>query len=326
MPASRSRKTVDNGHVEIDGLTLAWFRSVRDKNIPISVPLIQGKTLFFARSLGIADFKASNGWLARFKLRHQITGAKVCGESAIVSERTVDDWKTRLPEIPKGYEPHDIFNFDKSGFFYRALPDNPPPRFKGTDCKGGKVARKRLTVGFCCNMAGDFEKLFVIGKSANSRCFKSIDQKSLPVSYVSSNRAWMTTTLFTSWLTKFNEKMRRQNRNVILFLDNATCHSRQDLSNVELFFFPPNTTSHLQPLEQGIIRCVKARYQERLLQSALSEFEQMDNVDSIRKGITVLDACHWIARSTCDIKARTVLVCFAKSGFGGTVPQCEQER
>ncbi|XP_054736673.1 tigger transposable element-derived protein 6-like [Anastrepha obliqua] len=52
--------------------------------------------------------------------------------------------------------------------------------------------------------------------------------------------------------------MKRQKRKIVLFLDNCTANnSPPTLSNVELYFFPPNTTSKLQPVGQGIIHNLK---------------------------------------------------------------------
>ena len=54
--------------------------------------------------------------------------------------------------------------------------------------------------------------------------------------------------------------MRQQKPNIIMLLDNATLHARAlQLSNVYLKFLSANTTSHFQPLAQGIIRAFKAR-------------------------------------------------------------------
>jgi hypothetical protein len=36
------------------------------------------------------------------------------------------------------------------------------------------------------------------------------------------------------WLNMFNAKMKMENRNAILFLDNATCHPKATLSNVKI--------------------------------------------------------------------------------------------
>jgi hypothetical protein len=45
------------------------------------------------------------------------------------------------------------------------------------------------------------------------------------------------------WLNMFNAKMKNENRNAILFLDNATSHPKVTLSNVKIAWFPANATS-----------------------------------------------------------------------------------
>ena len=72
----------------------------------------------------------------------------------------------------------------------------------------------------------------------------------------------MTSGIFSSWLNSFNDKMKAQHRNVLLFLDNAPSHPTLDLSNVKLVFFPPNTTSVLQPIDQGVIQSLKLQYRK----------------------------------------------------------------
>jgi hypothetical protein len=50
-------------------------------------------------------------------------------------------------------------------------------------------------------------------------------------------------------LKSFNSKMKNQKRKVLLIMDNAPSHSVPNLSNVEIHFLPPTTTSHLQSLD-----------------------------------------------------------------------------
>lgn len=50
-----------------------------------------------AERLGISDFKGSQGWLDKWKLRYNIKQVKVCGESGDVCGVTIDSWKERLP-------------------------------------------------------------------------------------------------------------------------------------------------------------------------------------------------------------------------------------
>jgi hypothetical protein len=55
--------------------------------------------------------------------------------------------------------------------------------------------------------------------------------------------------------------MRKAKRNVLVLLDNASVHDTSlNLSNVEFLYLPPNTTSHLQPLDAGIIASFKKQY------------------------------------------------------------------
>ena len=95
---------------------------------------------------------------------------------------------------------------------------------KGETCTGGKMAKDRLTILHCVNMAGEKERLFVIGKAAKPRAFRNINLNNLPVTWRSNKKAWMTSELMTK--AEFYRKMQIQERKVLLFLDNATSHPR----------------------------------------------------------------------------------------------------
>ena len=99
----------------------------------------------------------------------------------------------------------------------------------------------------------------------------------------------MTTALFEEWVSQFNRKMKRQNRNVILFVDNAPSHPKdKQLSNAKLVFLPANTTSMLQPPDEGIIANLKVNYRKRLLRSVLAKVDKGEEIDKINKCIFVL--------------------------------------
>ena len=131
----------------------------------------------------------------------------------------------------------------------------------------------------------------------------------------------MTTALFNEWITDFNRKMRLQNRNVLLFIDNAPSHPAQQLSNVKVQFLPPNTTSVLQPLDAGLIKTMKSNYRKCLLRAVLSRIDQNLTVSEIQKQISVLDAYHWIATAVRSIQGVSVLKCFNRCG----IYECVQE-
>ena len=68
-------------------------------------------------------------------------------------------------------------------------------------------------------------------------------------------------------LARFNRKLVFENRKVILFLDNSTCHPESMIGQflqIKINFLPQNTNSRLQPLDAGIIQNLKVKYRKRL--------------------------------------------------------------
>ena len=125
-------------------------------------------------------------------------------------------------------------------------------QFKGERCHGGKISKERLTFALIANMDGT-EKLkpLVIGKFRNPRSFKNV--KSLPVNYEANKKTWMTSSMFEQWIKDLDRSMTRQKRKILLFVDNCLAHPHiQNLKSVTLLFLPPNTTSKIQPMDQGI--------------------------------------------------------------------------
>ena len=93
--------------------------------MPITGPMLQEKAMQIAHGLDISqdEFKASNGWLDRFKSRNRNKAKIISGEAGDVRKEKVDSWKERLPELLQGYAPENIWNMDETGHFFRALPN-----------------------------------------------------------------------------------------------------------------------------------------------------------------------------------------------------------
>ncbi|XP_068674073.1 tigger transposable element-derived protein 4-like [Montipora foliosa] len=103
--------------------------------------MLQEKAKRANEELGDATFKASNGWLDRFKKRYNITSKVISGEAGGVSEETVASWKERLPSILSGYSPENVLNMDETGQFYQALPNRSLAEVS-KQCTGGKNPKK----------------------------------------------------------------------------------------------------------------------------------------------------------------------------------------
>jgi transposase len=80
------RKFKNENGQQLDDQIYECFVQQRTKRIPISGPILQEKAREIAESVGdkFGSFKASNGWLDKFKTRHNISHYVICGEGSSV--------------------------------------------------------------------------------------------------------------------------------------------------------------------------------------------------------------------------------------------------
>jgi len=262
VSGSTKRRRHVTGNEEINELCLEWFKDAVNRRINVTGPLLKEKALVYANDLGNTNFKASNGWLESFVKRNNIAFVSMSGERGDVDTGTVTEWKSRVPSVCEGYKPHNIFNMDETGLFYKDT-SRKTFHFKKADCAGGKRSKERITVALCASMTGEKIKPIVIGKSQKPRCFNKIKPETLPVRYLANKRAWMTGGIYNDFIKTLNRQMQRQKRKILLFVDNAPCHSDIQLPYVTVKNFPPNTTSLTQPMDQGIIQATKLKFRKR---------------------------------------------------------------
>lgn len=230
-PASRKRSWGAK-YEDIDTAVYEWYHLARERLVPVSGPMLQEEALMIACELRHNNFKASNGWLQSFKLRHNIKQLVVSGEAGDVREETVQAWRERLPTLVQRYASQDIWNEDETACFLWALPERTLADAK-TECKGRKKAKQHITSASIVNAAGGKEIPIVIGKAASPRCFKGMRDKRNPlgVPYYSNRKAWMNSEIMLDVLSKVNQQLVREKRKVILFLDNVSSHSPELADN-----------------------------------------------------------------------------------------------
>ena len=313
VPPKRKRLRTGQ-HTDLDLAVLEWFKSARSKNIPIGGRILQEKAMQYAKELDIGDFHASDGWLEGWKQRFSVSFKIVSGESAAVTGEMVAPWnETALPTLLSKYELKDIYNADECGLFFQALPNKTFDVSKKS-CHGGKESKVRITVLCCANAIGEKFPLFVIGKSKQPRCFKGV--KNLPCRYRNQTKAWMNGELFSEWVREFDRVMTAQGRNVVLILDNCKAHPQNiaELKSVKLSFLPPNTTSVTQPMDQGVIRTMKAYYRIHLVRRLIREIDD-GTPTAGTKGVSILDAMMMLKSAWQQVKDSTVQGCFRKAGI-----------
>ena len=98
----------------------------------------------------------------------------------------------------------------------------------------------------------------------------------------------MNVKLFTEWLDTFNRWCMNQGRCIVLLMDNASAHmitsgtegqmhglKVRSLSHMTVVYLPANTTSVMQPCDQGVIRSLKAAYRRSLVEWQYSKWKEL---------------------------------------------------
>ena len=160
------------------------------------------------------------------------------------------------------------------------------------------------------NALGDKIPMFVIGKSVKPRCFKGIKKK--PCRYRAQKKSWMTSDLFEEWVRELDRKFQREDRKIALIVDNCPAHPDiNDLKAIELVFLPPNTTSHTQPIDQGVIWSLKSKYKILSVRRIITALENDEDMPSF----SVFDAMKMLVLAWESVTEETIIDCFSKAGI-----------
>ena len=299
---------------KVDEALYKWFVLARANGIPVSGHILLEKGMQYGRTIYGEGFQISESWIDRWKGRRGIGSKHISGESLKVTPEMTASWfETTLPTIVSRFELADIFNADEFGLFY-AAPPNASLHLKSEKCKGGKLSKNRLTGLVCASATGEKLPLLVIGKSKKPRCFKGV--QNLPCEYRSQSKSWMTGDLFIEWLSTLDRKFVSDARKVLMMVDNCPAHPDvPNLKAITLTFLPPNTTSKLQPMDQGVIRSLKAYYRKDLVRSIIHHFEQFKTLPKIN----VLNAMLMMKSAWENVSEATIVNCFRKSGISMTM-------
>ncbi|KAH8033755.1 hypothetical protein HPB51_015787 [Rhipicephalus microplus] len=85
---ARNKTVMAAAFPDVDKAVFAWFCEQRANKVHLSGKILQQKALDFACMLSHDNFKASPGWLSRFKALHDIIAKVISGEAAAVDSVT----------------------------------------------------------------------------------------------------------------------------------------------------------------------------------------------------------------------------------------------
>lgn len=134
-----------------------WFVQTRANSVILTDAFVATKALQFADALGIntpdkKEFAASDGWLQRFKQRHNIKSYRLHGEASSAPVQDLDAFRRELREVTKKYNKNNIFNCDETGLFFRMAPNKTLAQAPE---HGYKKDKARITILLTCNATGE---------------------------------------------------------------------------------------------------------------------------------------------------------------------------
>lgn len=260
-----------------------WIEDQNQRNVPVSMFLAQAKARAIFAELRkeeegpVKPFAASSGWFANFRRRYGYHNIRMSGEAAsadaVGAERFVEALKAIIEE--GGYSAKQIFNLDETALFWKRMPARTYISREEKTAPGFKASKDRYTLLFGGNAEGDCKlKPVLVYHSANPRALKGYAKNLLPVHFFSNPKGWVTGQIFSDYLvSKLKDELRHycESENlsfkILLLVDNAPGHptSIQDLcENIQIVYLPPNTTSLIQPMAQGVISTFKAYYLKKI--------------------------------------------------------------
>ena len=320
----RCHLKVEQKYEDVSEATYQWLLQMREKHgeVPIVESVVCAKAMRFANLLNKLDFKASKGWFTCWKNRYGLnlykvrnlsnSNIQICGERRDVPQDNVEAFLVDLQKPKDEYRDENIFNADETALFYRLLPERTIKR-NHVAAVGKKFSKDRVTLLLCCSATGEKLPPLVIGKYESPRCLRGINHEKLPCSYKSSRNAWMTTSLWSSWLSELNSRDGFAKTPYTFFVDNATSHRMNaELSNIKIVFIPPNCTSGLQPMDQGVIWSFKCIFRRMLLSFIVDGIDEM-NQKHLMSNFDLLKVTQFIKCAWMEVHPDTIINAFRKA-------------
>lgn len=314
---------------------MIWIEDQTQKRIPIDTNAITNKAIQIFEKLNDQlpststsiqqAFCASHGWFEKFKQRHSLHNLKLKGEQSSADIIAAQEYPEKFSELisAHSYTRDQIFNADETGLYWKKMPDRTFVAKSIKSASGYKTAKDRITILFCSNASGDYiMKPLVINKAQTPRAFKGIIKENLPVYWMANKKAWVTAATFSHWFyTMFVPDVKRylnskgQPIKALLLVDNAPGHPIDlEHENIKVVFLPKNTTSLLQPLDQGIISTFKALYIKLSFRHILEQIDSNASLSVIDawKKFSILDCVKHVALAYTEIRQSTLQGCWKK--------------
>ena len=289
------------------------------------------KALQIALGLGLTGFKASPGWLLRWKRRHSV-GVR-CGTNS--SQMVPADYAELIQELrasvirirkAKDISPSYIINMDQTmcRFDMPSTRTNDVRGRRTIRIKTTKAEKKGFTVALAATASGQKLPAVIIFKERNGILGERIKKGlSIPsnVRVQASTNGWMTATEYHRWLVTV---LKRDDHRRLLIVESYSPHRSEDniktandRCNVDVLIIPGGCTSIVQPMD----KCINKPFKESMRaswQAWMREERALTKAGNLKQP-TRQDAINWVSEAWRSIKVETVVHSFLVCGLSNAL-------
>ncbi|XP_015124487.1 jerky protein homolog-like isoform X2 [Diachasma alloeum] len=304
-----------------------WMTQKRDVGDAITGPTLVKQALVFNQALqGSCSFKASAGFLHKFKKRYSLNATTMQRGKSSAGSVTRDEFSQWFPEFCRehGFGLDQVYRAGETELYWKMLPNCPSVKSTDYQASERRVPKDRVTVMVCSNVSGTHKiPLLVIGKSQMPRRFESI--RYLSVECRRQKSGGITKDLTLDWyktifLPAIREK--HEGQKIVLVLDNSPIYPKVEefevLSGDMCTVIVPLQNQPIQAMDRGVIGKMKKVYKRNLLRIALTSDTDHGAPDAIEM-ISMFDVCHSLAHSWDQVTQRDI-----RYGWGREFPPSEE--
>lgn len=298
---SENRKTLKFGkHPELDSALYNWFLEQRAMDIVVNGDKLKEMAKEIYKRIAKRDFKASSGWLDKFKKRYGIkfNTSGTAGEKASFQSHDenvivnfVKSFKEKVQQL--GLIPDQLYCID-AGSVSTKMFTNFAHSMEENEEK--TISTDKIIIMPCSNATGTHKfNLFACGKDSLN---KDITHLSSVCYYKQQTNAWITREIFTEWfhdefVPTVRSFMTLNNlpEKALLILDEAPgypeeYHLKSNDWMINAFFLPPEYSHLIQPMNHDLIQSIKAIFKKKILLNVL--LKEVDVRKSL-KGLNMTD-------------------------------------
>ena len=321
---------------ELDQKVYEFLEEERSQGRAVSNEVLKSRALQVAGGLRIEGFKASCGWLERWKRRYNVGMRAGINNAQKLPSDYVDLLHTFRKTIIIARKTHkielsDIVNMNQTMCRF----DMPPSRTnkkgeKSIRIKTTRAEKKGFTVALAATASGTKLPAVIIFKECGGSLGVRI-QRSLRIPSNMGVRAtangWMTAEEYQHWLVHVYGK---ECKHCLLIVDSYKPHWSEtsmevvkEHCNAECVIIPGGCTSIVQPMDH----CINKPFKEHI-RASWQEWMRQDKAKTKMGNLkqpTRQDAIDWVSKAWESIKLDTVIHSFLVCGISNALDDSEDD-